>query len=59
MAYKVKRRSYLTFTMTGHYDEGFPDSRELVKSDHLTPFLADDLSFFFFYHYQRHLQEIT
>lgn len=48
MAYKVKRRSYLTFTMTGHYDEGFPDSRELVKSDHLTPFLADDLSFFFF-----------
>lgn len=43
--------------MTGHYDEGFPDSRELVKSDHLTPFLADDLSFFL--PLSENLQEIT
>lgn len=32
--------------MTSYYNEGFRDSRELVKTDYLIPFQADDLSFF-------------
>lgn len=53
MAYKVKKRKLFNFYNEFFNNEGFLDSRELVKSEYLTPLQENDSSFF--YNYQRHL----
>ena len=56
MAYNIKIRTL--FPLYGNRLQWrFLDGRGLVKSDYLIPLLEVDLSFY--YHCQKHIQEIT